>query len=89
MIARGEIGYLIASLAETNGIFSTSASKATEGGQAPSEIYLVTVWAVSVCTLLGPIAVGSLVRRLRRLQCEREDSDTGSRAGDPLGVWGI
>jgi hypothetical protein len=88
MIARGEIGYLIASLAETNGIFSTSASKAT-GGQAPSEIYLVTVWAVSVCTLLGPIAVGSLVRRLRRLQREREDSDAGSRAGDPLGVWGI
>ncbi|PGG97955.1 hypothetical protein GX51_07068 [Blastomyces parvus] len=79
MVARGEIGYLIASLAESNGIFGE-----TSGG-ASSETYLVVVWAITLCTLVGPISVGTLVRRVKALQMQR--ANTGGP--DPLGVWGI
>lgn len=78
MTARGEIGYLIASLAESNGIFGDTS-------QGSSETYLVVVWAISLCTLVGPIAVGTLVKRVKTLQRKRADSG----GPDPLGVWGI
>ena len=78
MVARGEVGYLIASLAESQGIFS----KEPSGGI--SEIYLVVIWAISICTLIGPISVGTLVRRVKKLEQAR--NDTGAF---PLGVWGI
>ncbi|KAK6811898.1 hypothetical protein RU639_012434 [Aspergillus parasiticus] len=79
MVSRGEVGYLIASLAESKGIFGSSSS----GGS--SETYLVIVWAISLCTLFGPICVGTLVKRVKTLQRTRVD-----RGGeDPLGVWGI
>ncbi|KAL4882179.1 Sodium/hydrogen exchanger family-domain-containing protein [Aspergillus karnatakaensis] len=79
MVARGEIGYLIASLAESNGIFGE-----TSDGSS-SETYLVVVWAISLCTLIGPISVGTLVKRVKALQAQR--ANTGGP--DPLGVWGI
>ncbi|KAI7974925.1 hypothetical protein EIK77_001678 [Talaromyces pinophilus] len=79
MIARGEIGYLIASLAQSQGIFN--------GGTADgsSDIYLVIIWAISICTLVGPIAVGTLTRRVKKLQAIRVNAG----GEDPLGVWGI
>ena len=79
MVVRGEVGYLIASLGETSGIFSRGSS----GGN--SEIYLIVIWAITICTLIGPICVGTLVRRVKRLQSQRESSGTP----DPLGAWGI
>ncbi|PYI14233.1 Sodium/hydrogen exchanger [Aspergillus violaceofuscus CBS 115571] len=79
MVARGEIGYLIASLAESKGIFGEGPT----GGS--SDTYLVVVWAISICTLLGPICVGTLVRRVKTLQQQRSNSG----GPDPLGVWGI
>jgi hypothetical protein len=78
MIARGEIGYLIASLAQSRGIFSST------NGES-SDIYLVIIWAISICTLIGPIAVGTLTRRVKKLQ--RIRVNIGGE--DPLGVWGI
>lgn len=80
MIARGEIGYLIASLAQSKGIFSN-------GGTADgsSDIYLVIIWAITICTLVGPIAVGTLTRRVKKLQHVRINAG----GEDPLGVWGI
>lgn len=78
MVARGEVGYLIASLAESQGMFSSGSSGET------SEIYLVVIWAISICTLIGPISVGTLVRRVKKLQQSRETS-----GADPLGAWGI
>jgi hypothetical protein len=81
MIARGEVGYLIASLAQSQGIFDDTSTTSRSGS---SEIYLVIIWAISICTLIGPIAVGFLVRRVKRLQDGRSDTST-----DPLGVWGI
>lgn len=77
MVARGEVGYLIASIAESQGIFSNGSS------EGPSEIYLVVIWAITLCTLVGPILVGTLVKRVKKLQMSRE------RGSDPLGVWGI
>ncbi|KAL2808340.1 Sodium/hydrogen exchanger family-domain-containing protein [Aspergillus granulosus] len=79
MVARGEIGYLIASLAESNGIFGET----TDGSS--SETYLIVVWAISLCTLVGPICVGTLVKRVKALQKGRD----GAGRSDPLGVWGI
>jgi hypothetical protein len=72
MAARGEIGFLIASVAESHGIFSPS----TSSGRSPSaipggtddELYLVVVWAIVLCTIVGPVAVGGLVRRIKRLE---------------------
>ncbi|KAJ5824360.1 hypothetical protein N7447_006700 [Penicillium robsamsonii] len=78
MVARGEVGYLIASIAESKGMFSD------ESSEEPSEIYLVVIWAISLCTLIGPILVGALVRRVKKLQKSR-----GDMGADPLGVWGI
>lgn len=80
MIARGEIGYLIASLAQSQGIFSSG--NAEDGS---SDIYLVIIWAISICTLVGPIAVGTLTRRVKKLQRIRVNAG----GADPLGVWGI
>ncbi|KAF2716947.1 Sodium/hydrogen exchanger [Polychaeton citri CBS 116435] len=79
MVARGEIGFLISSVAESSGVFSNS-----QGG---SNLFLVVTWAIFLCTFIGPVAVGLLVRRVKRLQ----DADGSSRSGrpDPLGVWGI
>ncbi|CEJ55700.1 hypothetical protein PMG11_01940 [Penicillium brasilianum] len=82
MIARGEIGYLIASVAEKSGLFAQPDKDTTNGN---SEIYLVVVWAITLCTIIGPICVGTLVKRVKVLQAQR------SRSGslDPLGIWGV
>ncbi len=82
MTARGEIGFLIVSLAETTGLFASS----TEPRTGSSEIYLVVTWAIVMCTIIGPLGVGMLVRRVRKLQSERKKSPGGS---DPLGIWGL
>lgn len=83
MTARGEIGFLIASLAETTGLFSPSG----EPSDQSSEIYLVVTWAIVLCTIIGPLGIGTLVKRVRRLQTERREGR--SLAADPLGIWGV
>jgi hypothetical protein len=84
MTARGEIGFLIASLAETTGIFRAAGGDASAGRS--SDIYLVTTWAIVLCTIVGPLAVGTLVKRVKRLQ-EQRAWDQGT--ADPLGIWGV
>ncbi|MCJ1268468.1 hypothetical protein MMC22_008356 [Lobaria immixta] len=85
MVTRGEIGFLIASLAESQGIFrdSSSTSAALRGGS--SRIYLVVIWAITLCTIIGPITMGSLVQRVKKLQSRHETSG----GPDPLGMWGV
>ena len=88
MVARGEIGFLISAVAQSNGSFDGSA---TASSTAPdSEIFLVVTWAIVLCTLLGPLCTGSLVRRVKNLEenSAREDSTTEGRRG-VLGVWGV
>jgi hypothetical protein len=86
MTARGEIGFLIASLAETTGLFTSSTSISTQTATGSSEIYLVVTWAIVLCTIIGPLSVGTLVKRVRRLQAEREKNPGKA---DPLGSWGV
>lgn len=81
MIARGEIGFLISSIAESKGIFKSQAS----GGS--SELFLVVTWAILLCTIFGPVAVGLLVKRVKRLQRTERSHKTGR--DDPLGIWGV
>ena len=70
MMARGEIGFLIAALAESKGIFISGDELPTEedGG---SRIYLMVAWAVVLCTVIGPVSVGLLVSRVKKLQRQR------------------
>lgn len=77
MVARGEIGFLISAVAESNGIFGSSST-------GDSEIFLVVTWAIVLCTIIGPLGVGLLVRRVRRLE-----SCKGKGTKDVLGVWGV
>lgn len=70
MTTRGEIGFLIAAVAQTSSVIG------------PEEVYLVVIWAIMLCTLLGPIGVGIIVKRI-----ERVSNDRGGRNG-VLGGWG-
>lgn len=54
MVTRGEIGFLISSLAESRGVFESS-----------SDIFLVVTWAIMLCTIIGPLGMGLLVRKAR------------------------
>lgn len=86
MTARGEIGFLIASLAETTGLFTSADADPNANATGSSKIYLVVTWAIVLCTIIGPLSVGTLVKRVRRLQAERENNPAKA---DPLGIWGL
>lgn len=81
MVARGEIGFLISSVAESDGVLGP-----TSDGSS-SELFLVVTWAILLCTLIGPITVGLMVKRVRRLQAIERSQRTGK--ADPLGAWGV
>lgn len=87
MIARGEIGFLISSVAEARGIFSPPSAQSSEHGMESSELYLIVIWATVLCTVLGPVAVGLCVRRVKVL--ERERVEKGGAGTGVLGAWGV
>lgn len=95
MVARGEIGFLISSLGESSGVFSPAETSSSSSGvnnnegkllAAASDIYLVITWAIMLCTIVGPVSVGTLVKRVKRLQ---EAHKSGGGGDDPLGIWGL
>jgi hypothetical protein len=67
MMARGEIGFLISAIAESKGIFASLDNDA----RGPSHIFLIVTWAIVICTFLGPLCVGLLIRRVNRLRKDR------------------
>lgn len=81
MVARGEIGFLISALAEANGIFGRQSGAAAQ----PSELFLVVTWAISLCTIGGPICVGLLVGRVKKLESHRPTREKRN----VLGAWGV
>lgn len=88
MVARGEIGFLISSLAQSKGIFDTSSPNPSE--EATSEIFLLVTWAIFLCTLAGPLCVGALVRRVKKLEKNSAAGNEGTEGKrDVLGVWGV
>ena len=78
MVSRGEISYLIAAVAQSQGVFSSDS-------ESSNTIFLVVIWAATVCTFVGPVVVGLLVKRLKLSEKRRES--VGGR--DVLGVWGV
>lgn len=64
MVSRGEIGFLIASLSHSSNTFTL---RSNDGTILPSseELFMVVVWAVVICTIFGPIAVGIVARRIK------------------------
>lgn len=63
MVARGEIGLLIAQIARGGGGASSDANS-TES-LLRDEAFVVCIWAILLCTLVSPITVGYLVSRRR------------------------
>ncbi|GKT56506.1 sodium/hydrogen exchanger family protein [Colletotrichum tofieldiae] len=84
MVARGEIGYLISALAESTGIFSGG----SDSPDQPSEMFLIVTWAITLCTIIGPICVGLLVNRVKRLETQSGKGTNGGRR-NVLGAWGV
>ncbi|KAF8542198.1 Cation/H+ exchanger [Trichophaea hybrida] len=76
MVARGEIAFLIISIAQAEGIFTSA-----------KELYLIVVWAAMLCTIAGPIGMGWLVRRVKELEKKRVDA--GGAGEGVLGAWGV
>lgn len=84
MTARGEIGFLISSIAESKKIFSSTQADSGKN----SEIFLIVTWAIMLCTIIGPLSLGLIVRRVRQLQHGAERDGRPVRK-DVLGVWGL
>ena len=90
MTARGEIGFLISSVAETKGVFRQGpAADAADAADAVSDIFLVVTWAIVLCTILGPLCVGLLVRRVKRLEAQSSAAQVEGHKRNALGVWGV
>ncbi|KAK2625453.1 hypothetical protein QTJ16_004765 [Diplocarpon rosae] len=66
MTARGEIGFLIASLSQSSGTLTLQRQGGHHMYTSGEEVLLVIIWAVVVCTIVGPIGVGIIVRRIRQ-----------------------
>ncbi|KAK9413481.1 putative Sodium/hydrogen exchanger family-domain-containing protein [Seiridium unicorne] len=89
MIARGEIGFLISSVAESNGIFLGSSASASASSDEASEIFLIITWAIVLCTVIGPFCVGLLVRRVKKLEAGSAATQVEGSSKNVLGVWGV
>jgi hypothetical protein len=66
MIARGEVGFLIASLSQSSGTLTLRHRDGSDAESSGEDIFLVMTWAIVICTIAGPLGVGLNVRRLRR-----------------------
>lgn len=88
MVARGEIGFLISSLAQSKGIFNSSSPEPSS--EADADLFLMITWAIMLCTLVGPLCVGALVRRVKRLEKDSSSrNEHVEQRRDVLGVWGV
>ncbi|KAI0173442.1 hypothetical protein GGR52DRAFT_543101 [Hypoxylon sp. FL1284] len=90
MVARGEIGFLISAVAESHGVFGRP-SNADSNENETSELFLIVTWAIVLCTIAGPVLVGLLVRRVKKLEgrATRRGAADGGSAKNVLGAWGV
>jgi len=89
MVARGEIGFLISSVAESKGVFRSPSSSTSLSEEGASEIFLIITWAIVLCTILGPLCVGLLVRRVKKLEGRGAPGQVEGSKKNVLGVWGV
>jgi hypothetical protein len=80
MVSRGEIGFLISSIAESKGIWQ----KDGQDVQGSSDTFITVTWAIFLCTFIGPIVVGLVVRRVRSLE-----KQSSPRQRQVLGSWSL
>lgn len=66
MVARGEIGFLIASLSQSSGTVTLQQNGTIFESSTDEDVFLVIVWAIMLCTIIGPVVVGTMVRRHAR-----------------------
>ena len=52
MVSRGEIGLLVAQIAHD-----------PESSLLEDDAYIIVIWAILLCTLIGPIGTGVVVKR--------------------------
>ena len=84
MVSRGEVGFLIASVGQSKGKFSENGLEGNAETSDASNLFPIIIWAITLCTIVGPVSVGILVKRVRRLQ-----AGSSARPNDPLGSWGV
>ena len=89
MVARGEIGFLIASLSSSAGTLTVRSAASTNPDTAATSqgVFLVIIWAVVLCTLLGPVGVGITVRKLMHSQRNSSDASASEVRMLVLGRW--
>lgn len=64
MIARGEVGFLIASLAQSSDTLIFRSHGGSENNPGNEDLFVVLVWAITLCTIIGPLGVGIMTKRL-------------------------
>ncbi|KAK9452647.1 Sodium/hydrogen exchanger family-domain-containing protein [Dipodascopsis uninucleata] len=86
MVARGEIGLLVASVAMSSGIFDNN-----------EDIFLIVIWSILLCTIVAPICVGYLIARIKKGSIEVVEMESSTTPQDEfssrsewqiLGIWG-
>ena len=65
MVSRGEIGLLIAQIARNGSTPASDGTVSDDSGLLSEEGFLVCIWAILLCTLVGPICVGMIIRKNR------------------------
>lgn len=65
MVSRGEIGLLIAQIARASAGSSSRGAPRDDSGLLSEEGFLACIWAILLCTLVGPVGVGMVVRKYR------------------------
>lgn len=86
MVARGEIGFLISSIAESEGIFSAGKDSRPS---AASDLFLIVSWAIVLCTIIGPICVGLCVRQIQSKMASQGTDKQGEDFDNAWGIWGV
>ena len=90
MVARGEIGFLILALAESDHIFAPKFDSGAVEEAPVLGIFLVVTWAIVLCTIVGRLCIGALMRRVKRLGQGEVEDEKGEATGRKvvLDFWG-
>ncbi|GAA5947045.1 hypothetical protein JCM3765_002129 [Sporobolomyces pararoseus] len=62
LVARGEIGILVLQVAYNSNDSTSNSSSSTTTSVLSTEPYLISIWSVAVCTIVGPVAFSQLVK---------------------------
>lgn len=82
MVARGEIGFLISSIAESKGVYR--ANDEPDSGTV-SKLFLIVSWAIVLCTIIGPLCVGVFIRIIQQKVAQRLEGQV--ERADRWGIW--